>query len=223
MALSQTMMNELCGRIKGGERIASFGYPDVIGEVSNIIGSRKIEYREDSAAICKRHGLPLHPIPDAESFFSALGCALTVFDIVKERGCETLCDLNEPIYGHEGYDFVIDVGTLEHCFNIGQAAQNMAGMVKAGGIILHENPFNWGNHGFYGFNPTWYVDFYEQNGFELLKCSMVRRDGSVVDAPQTKRFALKNDEEMLCFVVARRVEVVEFKWPKQTKYKHLLE
>ena len=224
MALSISMTEALGRLIKPGMRIASLGYPDLIAPLSmieRITGDRfsEIEYRKDSEAICKRHGLEQRQIPDAESLFSLLGCDLTVYDIVRDRGCEVLCDLNYRMPSHLnafGYDIVLDVGTLEHCFNIAQAAFNMANMVKHRGHAIHENPFNCGNHGLYGLNPTWYHDFYGANGFKVLECrlSMSNRGSPV---PLTKRFRF-TEEETNIFTVARRDEVMTLSYPVQSKY-----
>ena len=78
-----------------------------------------------------------------------IGIELDVYDITTERGFEIKTDLNFPLILEKSYDIVIDIGTLEHCFNIGQALMNMASLVGEKGFILHENPYNWGNHGFY--------------------------------------------------------------------------
>jgi hypothetical protein len=93
---------------------------------------------------------------------------------------------------------------------------NMASLVKVGGVILHENPFNAGNHGFYGFNPTLYHDFYKQNGFELLDCRLICQ-GKHHYPPQTGRFKF-GGEETAVFVIAQRKEVQKFQFPTQTKY-----
>ena len=153
MALSVTQTAVLGPILKTGRRVASMGYPDIIAPmelVEKIMGDEfpKLTYRQDSEAICKRHGIAQREIPDAHSFFKAMGCALDVYDIVKERGCEILCDLNHPIVPRGTYDIVLDVGTAEHCFNIGQAIVNMADIVRKDGYIIHVNPFNCGNHGF---------------------------------------------------------------------------
>lgn len=222
--------------LKSGMRVASMGYPDLIAPMPAIelmLGDRAkdVKFREDSEAICQRHFLTeRRPIPDAASFFELLGCKLDVFDIVQERGCEILCDLNTTLFVTDwrknrglsySYDLVLDVGTLEHCFNIGQAAFNMASLVRDGGYILHENPFNWGNHGFYGLNPTWYADFYEANGFELLACSFVTRDGRGCAAPQKDRFVFVK-EEVNILTVAKRIAVVPQTYPVQSKYANLI-
>src|SRR3990167_1396607 len=224
MALSISQTTALGRILKPGMRVAGMGYPDLIAPIVDMPG---LKYRDDSEAICKRHGLQARKIPDAESYFALQGCALDVYDIVHERGCEHLCDLNYPWASlREGgtqqkYDIVLDVGTLEHCFNIAQAAMNMADMVKEGGYIIHENPFNQGNHGFYNLNPTWYHDFYNANGFALLECKLVTRDGRSAIVPHTSRFPMA-DEESNVFAMAQRTMIKTMVYPVQSKYAKLI-
>lgn len=230
MALSLSQTAALADILEPGMRVASMGYPDLIALTPAILKEfgemDGLEFRKDSDTICRRHGLaPIKVIPDAHSFFSLLGCELDVFDIVQERGGEILCDLNEVGMGisytrggiYACYDIVLDVGTVEHCFNIGQALMNMAGMVKKGGYILHENPYNCGNHGFYNLNPTWYADFYAANGFKLLDCRLVSRDGRGAVVPLTKRFKPPS-EEVNVFALAQRTEIKPMVYPMQSKY-----
>lgn len=234
MALSVSQTVALRTLLKDGMRVASMGYPDLIApdEITNtffpkgaeIVYSDQFLYRKDSDEICKRHGLSYRKILDAEYFFSVLGCKLDVYDIVKERGCEIVLDLNEridPILKAWGYDIVLDVGTVEHCFNIAQAMVNMAGMVKHGGYIIHENPFNCGNHGFYNLNPTFYADFYEANGFDVVGLCLSNRHGAQAVAPPGARFKF-TQEEVNSFCVAKRVEMRTFVWPAQKKYQKLI-
>ena len=221
MALSVSQTAALGGILKPGMRIASMGYPDLIAPIPDIPG---LTYRDDSEAICKRHGLSPRQIPDAGSYFGLMGCKLDVYDIVRERGCEIICDLNnrlDPVLKAFNYDIVLDVGSVEHCFNIGQAMMNMAGMVKMGGYILHENPFNMPNHGFYNLNPTFFSDFYNANGFELLECKLVTKDGCSADVPLTKRFKY-GEGECNVFAMARRTSIQSFVFPVQSKYAKLI-
>lgn len=224
LSLSQT---EAIGRlIRPGMKVASMGYPDIIAPVDQILKETfaPVQFRKDSEAICKRHGLKPKQIPDAHSFFYLLGAELDVFDVVNERGCEIYLDLNLPErepFKISPYDIVLDVGTAEHCFNIGQALINMAGMVKQGGWIIHENPANWGNHGLYNLNPTLFFDFYEQNGFKVEELKLVTRDGRYVTAPPVQRFKFPN-EEVNIFCLARRMTIQQFIFPCQSKYKKLL-
>lgn len=222
MALSVSQTAALGTILKPGMRVASLGYPDIIAEITPMDG---LTYRADSEAICKRHGLRQRQIPDAHSFLEAHGCKLDVYDVVAERGCEIICDLNEVgmgiSYTRGGiwacYDIVLDVGTLEHCYNIGQALINMAGMVGHGGYIIHENPFNCGNHGFYSINPTLYADFYAANGFEIVELCLANREGAKAPAPHVTRFKF-TEVEANTFCMARRVNVQKFVFPVQSKY-----
>ena len=221
MALSISQTAYLASILKPGMLIASMGYPDLIAPIEDLPG---LKYREDSEAICKRHGLEQRKIPDAHSYFSLKDCELDVYDIVAERDNEIILDLNYPNVSNvssETYDIVLDVGTAEHCFNIGQALMNMAAMVKGGGYIIHENPFNCGNHGFYNLNPTLFHDFYVQNGFDIKECMLVSRDGRQAIVPQTGRFKF-TAEELNTFCVARRIEIIQFVFPVQSKYAHLI-
>ena len=221
MALSIAQTIALHNLLREGMKVASFGYPDMIAPPSlmdRLVGTKTgLKYRTDSDAICRRHGMERRPIPDAEHLFALLGCTLHVYDIVQERGCEILCDLNDPMVVIHDYDIVLDVGTVEHCFNIGQAMMNMAGMVKVGGYIVHENPFNCGNHGFYNLNPTFYKDFYTANGFTVLSCLLSTRDGRVCDVPHASRFSFL-EQEINTYALARRDSVVPFTFPMQAKY-----
>jgi SAM-dependent methyltransferase len=225
LALNPVALEKLLGKLKPGDAIASMGYPDIIFPpegLAQLVGPRieKLQYREDSDDICKRHGLKPHKVPNAESLFELYGATLDVFDITDERGCEIILDLNYPLPANAvgQFDYVLDVGTLEHCFNAPQAMVNMAAMLKVGGIIIHENPFNWGNHGFWNLNPTLYHDFYTDNGFEILELKILTRDGRVAEAPMTKRFQFL-EAEANCFVIAAKVEDVETTFPKQSKYR----
>lgn len=224
MALSVLQTSALVGILKPGMKIASFGYPDIVAPLAAfepILGYREPEYLPDSEAICRRHGIPPRKIPDAVSLFNIAGCELHVYDIVKERGVEILCDLNRQMFTRPAYDLVLDVGTAEHCFNIGQALMNMAGMVKVGGYILHENPHSgWGNHGFYSLHPTLFNDFYTQNGFEMFGCALSTRDGRSSNVPPTNRF--RNSEESNVFAMASRRTIQDFVFPVQSKYAKLI-
>ena len=224
MALTELTTRALVPLIQRGSRIASMGYPDIISPepvVRELLGELKfsmLRFRVDSAKICKWHGLEPQNIPDSESFFDLLGAALDVYDIYPTRGNEILCDLNYPMPQKEAYHFVLDVGTAEHCFNIGQALMNMAGLLREGGYIFHGNPFVSGNHGFYGLNPTLFHDFYSQPGFQLEWVKMkAKGPHPAIDVPRTKRFQVDSGEIDI-FAYAKRTEVREITYPMQTKY-----
>ena len=229
MALNPLMLEKLLSDVEKGDAIASMGYPDIIyppEKLREALGDKilGLKYREDSPAICKRHGIAQRDIPDAESLFELLGASLDVFDVVQERGCETIVDLNYPIPAQacDQFNWVLDVGTMEHCFNAPQALVNMAALLKVGGHVLHENPFNWGNHGFWNLNPTLFHDFYGDNGFEVLGCWLLPRGSNeIYECPKAGRFQYLKSEANL-FTIARKVDQVEIKFPVQAKYRHLI-
>jgi len=216
----------------GSRRAISFGYPDILAseeQLFELFGnevSRELRFRPDSEAILKWHSATKHAdrIVESRHFFSLIGYELTIADIARVRGDELLVDLNEPLEPalmSQPFDLVVDGGTAEHCFNIGQAFKNMAELVKMGGFILHINPAAMFNHGFYNLNPTLYSDFYSQNGFTVLflkaAANMVSAP-ELIDVPPFARFKeMPVDASILC--VAQRVSQEPVRWPMQAKYR----
>lgn len=211
--------------------ILALGYPDILAPaqvLDRFFGdgfSDRIAYREDSEEIIAWHGMTgiMDKVPEAFSMFDAMGCDLSVIDIMSSRGDEEIVDLNEelPRAHVQGYDLVIDPGTIEHCFNIGQAIRNAASAVKLNGYIIHFNPMAMFNHGFFNLNPTFYHDFYLANGFTLV--GMVGVHGppagqKTFPAEATARFPAPPDNANN-LVIAQRTTVKPFEWPMQTKYR----
>jgi hypothetical protein len=214
------------------DRVLSLGYPDILAgpaDIARIFGpeiASGLGVRADSQSIRSWHhaGKPGEGVVSAEDLFERLGVQLEVLDITEARGGEMIFDLNEPLpqYLRENYLLVIDGGTLEHCFNIAQAARNVAEMTAARGYVFHGNPVNMYNHGFYNFNPTWYVDFYGANGFEVKFLKLAIEPVSapqMAEVPPVARFKMKDlgDSSMYCLV--QRTSVAPIAWPMQTKYR----
>lgn len=234
-ALSLELIRSISERLSpsaGRRRAISFGYPDILAsedQLFELFGnevSRQLQFRPDSESILKWHSASafMDRIVESRHFFSLIGYDLTIADIARIRGDELLVDLNEPLDSSltsQPFDLVIDGGTAEHCFNIGQAFKNMAELVKLGGCILHINPAAMFNHGFYNLNPTLYSDFYSENGFTL---QFLKAVGSMVEAPQlvdvptvARIKELPFNASMVC--VAQRVSQQPVRWPMQAKYR----
>jgi hypothetical protein len=154
---------------------------------------------------------------DPYDLFEQLGVKLTCVDAISHDGREVVADLNHP-QDLGQFDLVLDAGTTEHCFNVGQAIINAANAVKVDGLILHTNPVSMGNHGFYNFNPTLFVDFYRVNGFEIVGLEVRDRagEGNREKVSATARFTLGNNWAMYC--LARRLEKLPLQYPIQSKY-----
>ncbi len=78
--------------------------------------------------------------------------------------------LEVPQKYHNHFDFILDAGTLEHIFDVKSVLKNIMLLTKINGYVLHIVPcHNYVNHGFYTFSPTFFYDFYEINGFEIIE------------------------------------------------------
>lgn len=212
------------------QRVLSLGYPDILAspeQLGALIGAElvpQLRFRQDSGAIARWHQVADAgaKVVEAEHFFALLGYDLEVLDIAQARGGEILHDLNQPVPAslHRRYALVIDPGTLEHCFEIAQAAKNIVEMVAAGGCVFHGNPLNMYNHGFYNLSPTWYHDFYAANGFAVERLQVVADPAGAMkrfEVPATARFA-GMPENCALYVLARKTADVPVRWPLQSKY-----
>ena len=237
MALAAVSLNVLASRFAALEqqkgmsrRILSLGYPDIIAspkQLAEIFGEAlvsKAQIREDSAEIISWHRLSnfIDEIVESEHFFELLGYQLEVVDVAQARGNEHILDLNEPCPEefHLRYDLLIDSGTCEHCFNIAQAVKNLANMVSLNGIIYQSNPCSMYNHGFYNLNPTWYYDFYENNGFRIHDLQIVNNPVIKPTFYEYSRYSRFKGipENSSIMMVAQKNEVQEITWPMQRKY-----
>jgi hypothetical protein len=113
------------------------------------------------------------------------------------------------------FDLVIDAGTIEHCFNIGQAIINAANAVNEGGAIFHTPPMSMVNHGFYNISPTLLFDFYMQNGWNVEFCCGSCPRG-MYDINPYLRYAVPPESSI--FFVARRTNMNPLSFPTQQKY-----
>lgn len=203
------------------------GYPDLLVDEATVrrhIGQGELTYHPDEEAIVRWHNCAhvTTRIVDSFFFFSRLGVDLSVIDITRARGNEIIHDLNFPLPDtvNTRYDMVLDTGTVEHCFNAGQAAINLASLVKKDGYIVQMLPLNSYNHGFYNMNPTWFHDFYPFNGFEIVMCTGVSNffQPRFFEVPAFKRFT-GIPENSVILIVAKRVEDKTMGFPMQHKYR----
>ena len=233
MAVPALLFHLLCqaaAQQKGGSA-CSAGYPDLLvprKQLVDLLGesaAARIAVRADSASIARWHGVSswLQQIFDAPSVFAELGYSLDVLDVQMVRGGEILVDLNQPlpVDFNRSYDLVLDPGTCEHCFHIGQAALNLASLVRQDGFIIQAMPLNSYNHGFYNVNPTWFFDFYADNGFEILYfqgVSDVVTNPTMFEPPRFDRFPRAPDNSSLV-MVAKRIRLSQLHVPMQHKYR----
>jgi hypothetical protein len=195
-------------------KLLSLGYPDLLLTAADlaVYGLRDLPIVADSDKIAAWHSWS-GPIFDTVAVLAALGIDLTAIDIKQSRGVENIVDLNLPLHDAAvrcyiqllgAFDIILDPGTLEHCFNIGQAFLNVAAMVAPGGTIIHTNPLSCKNHGFYDLSPTLYADFYGQNGFTIEYLgAMAGPVGNRVEAPLPPAGRIKLEPEVWSLVVVK--------------------
>jgi hypothetical protein len=211
-------------------KMLCLGYPDMLvteAQLSSILGAEAasgLTYRDDSASIVRWHKLDgqISRIAETRSVLGTLGIESDFVDIVASRGFETVIDLNQPAPAElrGQYDIVYDGGTMEHCFNVGQVMSNICSFARVGGFIVHVNPINYYNHGFFNFNPTFYHDWYTQSGnaivspFYVLFGPVLSAEIGAVDATA----AFRAPERAALMVVAAKNSAEEPAWPMQSKY-----
>jgi hypothetical protein len=212
------------------KRMLCLGYPDMLvteQQLDKLLGAEavsRLTYRDDSEAIIRWHKLDgqISRIAETRSVFAELGITSDFVDITASRGFEIVLDLNQPAPMElaDRYDIVYDGGTLEHCFNVGQVMRNICGFLRMGGFVIHVNPMNYYNHGFFNFNPTFYHDWYVQSG-NTIASSFYAIYGPVL-APQYTMLdpvaSFRIPERAVLMVAATKSSAAEPCWPMQSKY-----
>ena len=211
-------------------RILCLGYPDMLvtqAQIERLCGKEaasRIRWRDDSAAILRWHQLEsqMERVAETRSVFEALGLESDFVDITASRGFEIVLDLNAPAPAELAgrYDIVYDGGTMEHCFNVGQVMRNIAAFTRVGGFMIHVNPINYYNHGFFNFNPTFYHDWYTQSGNAIVS-PFYAMHGPVLASqivPLDATAGFRPPDRSVMLVAAMKVSAAEPAWPMQTKY-----
>ena len=203
-------------------KVCSLGYPDFLftpQALSNNCTIPDMKPKLASLNTCSYKGdltnADTVQYVDPKSFFKLFNAKLDVIDVQKHRGDELIIDLNysnSTLALAGQYDLVIDNGTLEHCFNIGEALINTASLIKSNcAYVFHINPLLMINHGFYNICPTLLFDFYSQNHFRIhsIYATGVKSQKSVkINA--TQRYSLikefSNEEIIMNFIACSPIE-----------------
>jgi len=235
MALPLYALKHIAKHLKPNSKIAMMSYQDIIANPHAVMSvfsmsyQSDIKYRQDSDKIVEWHkaaNITQH-IVDTRWLFETLGHQIYFFDIVNARGEEIFLDLNfnlpEQFIGK--YDFVFE-NTIQHVFNIGKALSSIFQLCKKGGIIMHLNPLNLINSGFYSISPTLYKDFYEENDSEILHYESftgihIQKDflRSGKENMMVRPERIPEKAMQLCIVQRNKLERTGVKIPTQTKFK----
>lgn len=96
--------------------------------------------------------------------------SLKALDVSLYQGADIVADLNSEIPAslNSSFDLVLDVGTLEHLFDLKKSLSNIFSMLALDGIYYSGVVCNdWVDHGFYQFSPTFFIDFARHNSDSL--------------------------------------------------------
>ncbi len=135
-------------------------------------------------------------------------------------------DLNEPINLDQQFDIVCNFGTAEHVFNVYQVFKTVHDLTKENGWMLHGLPFQgWIDHGFYNFQPTFFFDLCEANGYapgiflyaETIPPKIVSIDSRATILNMAERGAIGHNA-MLYVGLHKRSRGKPFKPPVQGYY-----
>lgn len=133
-----------------------------------------------------------------------------------------LADLNKPFNGSiPQYDIVFDGGTIEHVFDPLQALDNVAELVKVGGIFISTQLLNLVGHGFWQLSPELLNKWSLSRGFDNCQCE-IRRIGPLA---KTRKINLKTNKRIeissiiplyMNFVSTRKIKNIEaYQYPVQ--------
>lgn len=115
-----------------------------------------------------------------ETLLTKLGYPMIeALDFTDKESAQHIHDLNQPVPPalQEKFDVVIDGGTTEHIFYIGQALDNCFAMLKPGGLMLsYVSADGWFGHGFFQTGPDvpWRY-WHHARGCEMLEVSIIPR------------------------------------------------
>ena len=200
-------------------RLVSLGYPDLL-----LTEAFDVPEVADADQKRKTHGWT-GKVYETGAVFEQIGVDATYVDSHSHTGQEWIVDLNNDLWPDDAilgeFDALLDPGTLEHCFNIGQAFCNVRNLVRPGGHILHINPANIINHGLYNLSPTLYFDWYSHHDDVIKLAAMMDATKPELSAPtiQSKR-AILGFQCLNLFLVQRSdVATLSRGWCIQAKYR----
>jgi hypothetical protein len=187
--------------------------------VRSLMKSHNISPRELPDSFDTKNKIPswnetyMRRFTNAQTVLTLLGAdKISVADCSSYENPDYLVDLNNPIDSglSDKFDVILDVGTLEHIFDIPTALSNLIKMIKNGGQIILILPASGCiDHGFYSFSPSLLFDFFEKNGFYNFSCYLLEGSQfSVMKKTRVYKYSHVGDQHVL--ISKKGVEVAFF-------------
>ena len=163
----------------------------------------------------------------ADNLFIKLGSnPFHVLDVSAYEGANVVHNLNEPISSdlYNSYDTVVDIGVLEHVFNLPVAFSNIMQLLNHKGRFICVNiANNHLGHGFWQFSPEAFLrSFSKDNGFETKLIYL--HAGKLIEVTDPneagRRLPLKTDKYTYILYAAEKISDVKpfHQWPSQSDY-----
>ena len=188
-----------------------------------VAGARGYGFELSSDSILQDDGF-------TETLLSALGYPpVEAMDFTDKEGARHIHDLNRavPPKLKGKFDVVIDGGTTEHVFHIGQAIENCHALLRPGGLMLSfVSCDGWFGHGFFQTGPDvpWRY-WHHARGCEMLEVSVVPRKSphritpipDPTGRPRGGELALEGPHMLLC-ACRKPLEAKPYALPVQSHY-----
>jgi len=147
-------------------------------EVENEAAEKGLTLNKNNMGATESTGQGCGAMSD-RSLFMKLGFSeVTSLDCSGYEEASLVFDLNDeklPENARAAYDVILDIGVLEHVFDIAQAMKNLHDMLKTGGRIITFNPAIQAiDTCFYLLSPTFFCDYYSANAYEINKAMLYR-------------------------------------------------
>lgn len=173
---------------------------------------------------------------NSEYLFKMLGSTdVDHLDFEKEKDdVDVVSNLNEDISNDlkNKYNNIIDMGSIEHVFNITRLLKNYLKMLKINGyLVISTQSSNMIDHGYYSFSPIFFYDFFEINGFEVNNLYLRKVNPFYHGYPDEKskvylykgrgleNSIISQDTIEITVFLKKIKEVTEIKYPIQLRYR----
>jgi hypothetical protein len=137
-------------------------------------------------------------------------------------------DFNKLFDLHEEYDTVIDLGVLEHLFNVPNALLNISKLCIIGGKIIHILPANnFCGHGFWQFSPELFLSLYsKKNGYDNTEIFLADLKDNlhwykVKTLPAGERLTFASCSQVYVLVITTKISSVFYDNVQQSDYLYL--
>lgn len=158
------------GAFRGLESVLELGPQDFFFPAEKLLEIAAAHFGGDASEVTRSLMSGELPYDNRQAlFYSLFGLkAYVSVDTYDERATFRQ-DLNSAPAAPRQFDLLVDFGTSEHVFNVGNAFVYTHNTLRAGGVCLKVLPaFGDNCHGFRNIHPTVYFDIARVNDYEIL-------------------------------------------------------